>query len=221
VTEQPGLRERKKLWTAQHISETAVSLFLDHGFGNVPVADIAQAADVSKKTVFNYFPAKEDLVLFQIRDHMDEPARTVTQRHPGQSPVGALRERFLTGLLSRDPITGLNDNETILSFQRMVLGTPSLKLRLLEQQLNSEDALALALTEALGEPPGSIIPIAVACQIIAVQRTLIVRNLNRMLDGASADEVHTESMAEAETAFGLLEEYLDKHLLADGPPPAG
>src|SRR3954447_12339619 len=58
-----GLRERKKRQTRETIAHAAMSLFAAHGFDAVTVADVARAADVSEKTVFNYFPAKEDLVL--------------------------------------------------------------------------------------------------------------------------------------------------------------
>src|SRR3954447_10091807 len=56
-----GLRERKKAATRQAISDVATGLFEARGFEAVTVAEIARAADVSAKTVFNYFPAKEDL----------------------------------------------------------------------------------------------------------------------------------------------------------------
>src|SRR4051794_24040779 len=56
-----GLRERKKAATRQAISDVATRLFEARGFEAVTVAEIAAAANVSAKTVFNYFPAKEDL----------------------------------------------------------------------------------------------------------------------------------------------------------------
>ncbi|SCD65425.1 transcriptional regulator, TetR family, partial [Streptomyces sp. SolWspMP-sol7th] len=59
----PGLRERKRLQTYRHVSETAIALFLARGFDAVPVAEIAAVAGVSKPTLFRYFPTKEDLVL--------------------------------------------------------------------------------------------------------------------------------------------------------------
>ncbi|MBP5939970.1 TetR/AcrR family transcriptional regulator [Streptomyces acidiscabies] len=208
MTDQLGLRERKKLRTAEHIANTALALFLERGFADVSVADVADAAEVSKKTVFNYFPAKEDLVLFPIRDHKSEPARVVRTRQPGESPVAALRRHFLTGLEERDPITGLADYDEFLAFQGMVMSTPSLKLRLLEQWTDSEVVLAEALAEALGEPADAIVPSALASLIISVQRTLIVRNVERMLVGADPAAVHAQCAAEAERAFGLLEKSL-------------
>ncbi|MEU5347103.1 MULTISPECIES: TetR family transcriptional regulator [unclassified Streptomyces] len=208
MTDQLGLRERKKLRTAEHIASTALALFLESGFDQVSVADVAVAAEVSKKTVFNYFPAKEDLVLFPIRDHKGEPARVVRTRQPGESPVAALRRHFLAGLETRDPITGLADYDEFLAYQGMVMSTPSLKLRLLEQWTDSEAVLAEALAEALGEPAHTIVPSALASQIISVQRTLIVRNVQRMLAGDTPTAVHPQCAAEAERAFGLLEKTL-------------
>ncbi|MFE9094182.1 TetR family transcriptional regulator [Streptomyces sp. NPDC007264] len=58
-----GLRERKKRLLRQRLSDTATEMFLERGFDAVRVAEIAQACEVSEKTVFNYFPTKESLVL--------------------------------------------------------------------------------------------------------------------------------------------------------------
>lgn len=58
-----GLRQRKKREMRQELSDTATEMFLERGFDQVRVADVAQACGVSEKTVFNYFPTKEALVL--------------------------------------------------------------------------------------------------------------------------------------------------------------
>ncbi|WUN46715.1 TetR/AcrR family transcriptional regulator [Streptomyces sp. NBC_00306] len=64
-----GLRERKKQQAYRAISDGAIALFLEKGFEAVSVAEIAAAADVSKPTLFRYFPAKEDLALHRFADH--------------------------------------------------------------------------------------------------------------------------------------------------------
>ena len=61
-----GMRERKKQRTRQLIRDTAVRLFMERGFDQVTIAEIAREADVAEATVFNHFPSKEDLVYGQM-----------------------------------------------------------------------------------------------------------------------------------------------------------
>src|ERR1700722_3617660 len=58
-----GLRERKKRLMRQMISDTATAMFLERGFHEVKVAEVAEACEVSEKTIYNYFPTKESLIL--------------------------------------------------------------------------------------------------------------------------------------------------------------
>src|ERR1700723_2735329 len=58
-----GLRARKKRLMRQQLSDTATRMFVERGFDAVRVAEVAEACGVSEKTVFNYFPTKESLVL--------------------------------------------------------------------------------------------------------------------------------------------------------------
>ncbi|MDN3297410.1 TetR family transcriptional regulator [Streptomyces ficellus] len=201
-----GLRERKKQRTYQVISDTAIALFLEKGFDRVSVAEVAAAAEVSKPTLFRYFPAKEDLILHRFADHRDEAARTVRGRAAGVTPLGALRRHFLDGLARRDPVTGLSDDPDVLAFHRLLYGTPSLVARLYAYQGASERALADALGGALG---GAGVRARLAAgQIVAVQRILAEENWQRIEAGDSADEVEPEAVAAAELAFRQLREGL-------------
>ena len=85
-----GLRERKKRQTREAIAQAAMALFVEHGFDAVTVADVARAADVSEKTVFNYFPAKEDLVL-----HGGEERRAALIEAIRTRPAGRVDRRAL------------------------------------------------------------------------------------------------------------------------------
>jgi AcrR family transcriptional regulator len=58
-----GLRERKRRRTFEAIHQAGMRLFAERGYADVTVADIADAADISRATVFAYYPAKEDIVL--------------------------------------------------------------------------------------------------------------------------------------------------------------
>ncbi|MFC7713686.1 TetR/AcrR family transcriptional regulator [Nonomuraea recticatena] len=80
---QEGLRERKKRRTRQRISEVAIGLFVERGFENVTIAEVASAAEVSVNTVYNYFESKEDLVLPPEEASPQRLADIVRQRRPG------------------------------------------------------------------------------------------------------------------------------------------
>src|SRR6202045_3982528 len=82
-----GLRERKKRLMRQQLSDTATRMFLERGFDAVRVAEIAAACGVSEKTVFNYFPTKESLILDRLEATM-APLRTGLAE-PGVAPVEA------------------------------------------------------------------------------------------------------------------------------------
>lgn len=192
-----GLRERKKRQRHQAISDAAITLFLAKGFDSVSVAEVAAAAEISKPTLFRYFPAKEDLVLHRFADHEDEAARVVSGRPDGVRPLDALRRHFLAGLDRLDPVTGLNDHDQVLAYHRLLYGTPSLLARLYGYQRRSEEALARALGGGIEGALG-------AGQIIAVQRVLAQENWRRIEAGETAAQVRADAVAAAELAFERL-----------------
>ncbi|MFB7656249.1 MULTISPECIES: TetR family transcriptional regulator [unclassified Streptomyces] len=191
---ESGLRERKRQRTLQVLSDVAVGLFLEKGFDAVSVAEVAAAAEVSKPTLFRYFPAKEDLVLHRIADHEDEAARVAGQ---GPDPLDALRRHFLAGLEQGDPVTGLNDHPAVLDFHRLLYGTPALVARMHTQLERSEAALARVLG-------GDLEARLAAGQIIAVQRILALENWRRIAAGERVADVRPDAVAAAERAFGGL-----------------
>ncbi|WP_446045095.1 TetR family transcriptional regulator [Streptomyces olivaceus] len=187
----PGLRERKKQRMFQTLSDVAIGLFLERGFDAVSVAEVAAAAEVSKPTLFRYFPAKEDLVLHRVADHEDEAARVAAE---GPAPVDALRRHFLAGLERCDPVTGLNDDPAVLAFHRLLYGTPALVARLHTHLERSEAALAGALG-------GDLAARLAAGQIIAVQRVLAQENWRRIAAGERVADVREDAVAATERAF--------------------
>ena len=197
MTEPAGLRARKRERTRDAIADAAISLFLARGFDHVPVADIAARAEVSKPTLFRYFPAKEDLVLHRIADHNGEAARVVRARPPGVSPLAALHRHFLAGLDRHDPVTGLNDHPEVLAFHEMVFTTPSLAGRLNQYTLDDEEALAAALG-------GDITARLLAAQVLVIRRVLARANWQKLMAGRTAVDVRPEAVADADRAFALL-----------------
>ncbi|GGT20003.1 TetR family transcriptional regulator [Streptomyces kurssanovii] len=196
-----GLRGRKKRLTYRAISDAAVALFLERGFDAVSVAEVAAAADVSKPTLFRYFPTKEDLALHRFADHEDETARVVAARPAGVPPLQALHRHVLDGLARRDPVTGLNDEEGVLAFHRLLYGTPSLVTWLHAYRARSERALAEALCAAGARRLGARLA---AGQIVAVLRVLAEENWRRIEAGARAGDIAPDAVAAADQAFAQL-----------------
>ncbi|MEV1170452.1 TetR family transcriptional regulator [Nonomuraea sp. NPDC049784] len=205
-----GLRERKRARTHAAISEAAIALFLERGFDQVSVAEVAEAAEVSKRTLFAYFPAKEDLVVHRFADHETEAGRVVRARPPDVGPLAALRDHFLDGLRDRDPITGLNDVPEIIALTRMVRENPALRTRAIRFQEGSEQALAEALQDTAGVP--ALTARLAAMQVVGMHWLLSMDNSQALADGQSADERYPQAVADAEHAFTLLSEGLAGHV---------
>lgn len=201
MTDELGLRERKKLRTRAAISTAAITLFLERGFDAVGVAEVARVAEVSKRTLFAYFPSKEDLVLHRFADHETDAADVVRARRPGQGALAALREAFVRGLAEREPVTGLCDAPEVVAVFRLVTGTPALVARLTEFASAGEVALAAALTEAGVPSPDAELA---AAQIAAVRRLLATANMDAVAAGMPAVRRHPDAVAAADRAFILL-----------------
>ncbi|WP_410616274.1 TetR family transcriptional regulator [Amycolatopsis sp. lyj-109] len=201
MNDELGLRERKKLRTRAAISAAAIELFLERGFDAVGVAEVARAAEVSKRTLFAYFPAKEDLVLHRFADHETDAADVVRARRPDQGPLAALREAFLRGLEAGEPVTGLCDLPAVAAVFRLVTGTPALVARLVEFTSAGEVALTAALAGAGVPAPDASLA---AAQITAVRRTLATANMAAIAAGVPARERLPDALAAAERAFTLL-----------------
>ncbi|MET7363601.1 TetR family transcriptional regulator [Streptomyces sp. NPDC005562] len=204
-----GLRARKKQRRYEEISETAIALFLERGFEKVSVAEVAEAAEVSKPTLFRYFASKEDLVLHRFSDHEDEAARVVAARPAGTAALDALHRNFLAGLERNDPVTGLCDVPAVRAFHRLLYGTPSLVARLYGYQDRSEQALAAALTEAHGGTP--LQARLAAGQIVAVQRILAEETWRRIAAGESAREAAPDALRSANEAYDQLRAGLPRY----------
>jgi AcrR family transcriptional regulator len=128
--EAGGLRERKKRLMRQQLSDTATQMFLERGFDAVRVTEIAEACGVSEKTVFNYFPTKESLILDRLEATMASVKTGLAE--PGVSPVQAVLRilddelRAMTSWLAvqDDPAQA---SAAIRRFGALIRDTPSLR----------------------------------------------------------------------------------------------
>ncbi|GAA1232869.1 TetR family transcriptional regulator [Kitasatospora nipponensis] len=210
---EQGLRDRKKRQTRRQLADTALRLFLEHGFDAVSVNDVAAAAQVSKPTLFRYFASKEDLLLDRFADHEDEAARIVTARPAGQSPLRALHEHFRTALRAYDPITGLNDHPEVLAFQELLFGTPSLVSRMARYTEREVEHLTTALRPTAATDLDARLT---ALYLVTIRHELGRENNRRLAAGATAAATLAEALADADRAFGALATGLDAQEAASG-----
>ncbi|MFI7005618.1 TetR/AcrR family transcriptional regulator [Streptomyces sp. NPDC050145] len=201
----PGLRERKKKQTAIKVWRTAVDLFLEHGYEQVSVAQIAEAAEVSKMTVFNYFKTKEDLLMGPMEEHVEDLAEAIRARPSGSSAVDATRAMVLRKIADRDPSIGLSEQGNELALIQLVQRTPVLARRAMLWSVRGERAAAIVLTEETGD---ALLSAVAAAQLSGVVGALMSEHHRRILAGESPAAVAADAGERAERAFALVEKGL-------------
>jgi len=198
-----GLRERKKQQTRELIAQTARRLFLERGFDHVPVAEIARAADVSEKTVFNYYPRKEDLVYFQLEAFEEELLAAVRDRAPGESVLDAFSRFVLQrrGLLAEpDPEAA----ERLAALTRMITESPALLAREREIFERYTDSLAELLARETGAAPDDVEPRVVANALMGVHRALVDFTRRRIVAGERNPRLHRQVRVQGRRALERL-----------------
>ncbi len=149
MSNRSGLRDRKKQETRLAISNVATRLFIERGFDKVSVDDIAHEADVSRKTVFNYFARKEDLV-FDREEEGRALVRDGLAARGGQPPVEAF-QALMRGLVeTQHPLFRVSERAVL--FWRTVAESPALMARARELQVTLADDLGGMLAGAAGRP---------------------------------------------------------------------
>jgi len=203
----PGLRERKKERTRQLIADTARELFADRGFDAVTVAEIARAAEVAEKTVYNYFPAKEDLFYSRLEAFEEELLAAIREREPGASVLAAFGD-FLLQQRGYLAVSSGNDEaatEQMRTVTRVITTSPALLAREREVFARYTVALAGLLADETGAPADAVEPRVVAGTLLSVHKELIDYVRRRALAGASARTIARGVRAEAKRAISLLE----------------
>jgi AcrR family transcriptional regulator len=141
-----GLRERKRTRTRLMIQADAMRLFAEKGYANTTIEEIADAAAISPRTFFRYFPTKEDVVLW---DEYDPLALDMLAQRPDDEPpaetVRALIRETLGGLYRRD-------REQLLARARLLSSEPELRARARDMQHSAGDELASAIAQVRGKP---------------------------------------------------------------------
>jgi AcrR family transcriptional regulator len=204
VAATEGLRERKKRETRETIARAAWKLFARRGFDAVTVADIARAANVSEKTVFNYFPTKEDLVFGAGMQRAAALIEAVRTRPPGASIVEPFR-RWTMDYLDRvehDPVDALT------AIPRLVMRSDQLRARLFVGWEQEAALLGPVIAEEAGESDDSLIPLVVARTLAWTHRVIFRAAFTRLMEGEDQSVVAADLREEARRAYDLLEEGL-------------
>jgi AcrR family transcriptional regulator len=212
ATASEGLRERKKRETREAITRAAMKLFVARGFDAVTVADVADAAGVSEKTVFNYFPAKEDLVFHGGAERLEALIEAIRERPAGVSLVTPFREatmRFLDQVQS-------GSVDAIAAVPRLVAGSRSLRDRLFLAWEQEAALLTPVIVDQVGAPEGDLVAAVVARTLAWTHRLVFRSALLRLLAGDDQRAVAADLREDATRAYDLLERGLGGYGLTPG-----
>jgi AcrR family transcriptional regulator len=195
---QVGLRERKKRATRTLIADTALRLFAERGFDQTTVAEVAEAAGVSVKTVFNYFPAKEDLFFDRAEEIEQLWLDAVGDHRPGEPLLAGLRRRVLSRFADH---TGGPSAQ----FRKVLAGSTLLQARGQQMWAGHEDAIAHSLAGLLGVDGEDPTARVLAHQVLSIHPMVL-----RMVEvwtrqGAAPDEIRDRALALIDRAFDILE----------------
>jgi AcrR family transcriptional regulator len=219
-----GLRERKKRLMRQQLSDTATAMFLDRGFDAVRVAEVAEACGVSEKTVFNYFPTKESLVLDRLQATMESLRTGLAD--PAVPPVQAalaILDRELTGMTAwlaaqDDPAEA---GQAIGRFGDLIRATPSLRAYQADMMDQFVSVATQILAARAGTSAGDPEPQIAARAVLGLWHVQ-ADSLRHHLHGSPAPaRVHQLVTADVRRAAQLIDTGLHSFALAPAPgrPP--
>ncbi|WP_116200094.1 TetR/AcrR family transcriptional regulator [Amycolatopsis circi] len=194
----PNRGDRGGARTRARIAEVATGLFLERGFDEVTIAEVAAAAGVSKVTVFSHFERKEDLLLDRLPEAIELVRAAVRERTGGA--VDALRQFALT--LAEEPhvLSGLGGD--VGPLMRTVAESPALiaRLRAFGYEIEAELAAEFAADARFsGDAP------LIAALVVAAYRTVAVETIQRRLAGEDLAELAESHRERLTRAFDAVE----------------
>lgn len=196
---QRAVRKRE---TRRRIADTAFGLFARRGFDAVTVAEVAAAAGVTEKTVFNHFRAKEDLVYSEDAAFAAALLDAVGGRPPREPALSAAARFFLQRYerMKLDP----DGRHRAAVLAELVATSAALRAR--ERQIHARyaDALTELIATEQDAEPDDIRPRLAAEAIIAVHRESVATIRRALLAGVPDDEVAARALRAAREAFALL-----------------
>jgi AcrR family transcriptional regulator len=200
-TEEPGLRERKKAKTRLAISNVATKMFIERGFDDVTVTEVAAAADVSVATIFNYFETKEELFFDREGEVIEAQRRFILERKAGETIASALHRGLLAAVDAGVPQLMAQG----ASFLRTIDGSSALRARARLGFEKAEASLAETIADETDAVAGDPTPQIVAAMLVAIQRILMESASAAALRGDAVASTKRRLRQACDRAFVLLE----------------
>jgi AcrR family transcriptional regulator len=195
VGDGAGLRERKKQRTRDALVCAAVRLFEQNGYEQTTVAEIAAAADVSTRTFFLHFPAKEDVLFANAEVRIDTGLQAIAERSPGE-PISDVLAGAMTHMITNS-FTG--DLTTGLAVRvRLVLAKPSLLARQFHWLFAAQSELAEALRQAY---PDELDPISAAALVGALIGAVNAAALTALSQGDTPEQMRSAMLRATDIAL--------------------
>jgi AcrR family transcriptional regulator len=203
-----GLRERKKALMRQLISDTATLMFLERGFDEVRVSEVAEACDVSEKTIYNYFPTKESLLLDReegstnaIRKALGPDAVAIS---PVEAMVGVLKGELDEFVEHIGSATGSTFPQ-IMHFNELIESTPALKAARADMIERFAQVAAELMAARAGVDPNDPEPQIAADALVGLYR-IFHRSIVKYSDmDISLSELHDRVLNDVRRAARLLD----------------
>ncbi len=202
--ERVGLRERKKRETRRLIADTAARLFAERGYERVAVVDVADAAGVSEQTVYNYFPAKQDLVFDRKEAIRQRLTTLIRQRPKGVSPAAAIRDealRLVEGIRSISPA------EAVGGLDLLAWKSPTVRRLSLEVTDALADDLAAAIVDTTKGSDQCLAKVQ-AIALAWVVQTITDESGRRRAAGESSSQIADELRPAVERIIDSLDGWM-------------
>jgi AcrR family transcriptional regulator len=195
-----GLRERKKRATRETIAATARRLFAERGFDAVTVAEVAAAADVSQKTVFNHFATKEDLAFAGREEGIAQFVAAITARPPGSSVLEVFRA--LTHNVLDVFVAG--GDEDLLAVARIIRGSRALQERLTVGWESGAAAITAAIAATSGADDDDLVPAILGRTLWFTHRSIFLAALTGLVAGEDGAQLAARLRVTADRAYDQL-----------------
>ncbi len=140
-----GLRERKRRETHLRIQGAARALFIARGYDGTTLEDIADAANLSRRTLFHYFKSKDDILMSMAGGMGEALVQGLESQPPGKSPLATMRDAMAD-------IAAAQPHDELLIFDKVMRSSAAVLARKRANYILSEEVLFEAMQLRWPEP---------------------------------------------------------------------